>query len=103
MRQASQIPGRNLILALMVLLAVAASLVSFSYDADTQDDIPPVTVELKFLQQAPTVTQNVARAPVAIAPVISASMLFNLSSVSFPTPAHPVPQLSLQLAPPLRC
>lgn len=103
MKLASQTAGRKFILALMLLLAVAASLVSFSYDADAQDDIPPVTVELKFLPQAPIVSQNAVRAPLAISPVISVSRIFNFFSMSLPTSAHRVPQLSLQLSPSLRC
>ncbi len=103
MTQASQTAGRKFILALMLLLAVAASLVSFSYDADAQDDIPPVTVELKFLPQAPIVNQNAVRSPLAIAPVILVSPIVNVLSVSLPVSARPVPQLSLQLSPTLRC
>lgn len=103
MRLVSQIAGRNFILALMLLLAVAASLVSFSYDADAQDDIPPVTVELKFLPQSPTVAQSVVRAPLAVAPASSAGPVFNPLAVSLPIAAHTVHHFSLQLSPTLRC
>lgn len=37
------------VLGAMMLLVSAANLVSISYDADDQDEVPPVTVELKFV------------------------------------------------------
>lgn len=103
MKQPSPITGRNFILALMLLLAVAASLVSFSYDADTQDDIPPVTVELKFLPQAPTATQSIARAPLVFAPAGSADFVFDSFALTAPSASGQVPQSSLPLSPTLRC
>lgn len=43
---------RSSLLGLALLLAGLASFVSLSYDADEQDSIPPVTVELKFVVRA---------------------------------------------------
>lgn len=103
MKQPSQFAGRNFILALMLLLAVAASLVSFSYDADTQDDIPPVTVELKFLPQAPTATQSTARAPLGLTPAVSVGLVFKSRVLSPSNNPDQVPQSSPQLSPTLRC
>jgi hypothetical protein len=40
---------RSSLLGLALLLAVLANFVSFSYDADEQDSVPPVRVELKFV------------------------------------------------------
>lgn len=40
---------RSTVLALMLLLAGTANLVSVSYDADDDDDTPPVTVELNLV------------------------------------------------------
>jgi hypothetical protein len=40
---------RGTILALMLLLAGTANLVSVSYDADDDEDTPPVTVELNLV------------------------------------------------------
>src|ERR1051325_4386018 len=98
MKQPSQIAGRNFILALMLLLAVAASLVSFSYDADTQDDIPPVTVELKFLTQAPTATQSIARAPLGATPAVFLGPVFKTFVLTPSNISSQVPQSSLQLS-----
>ena len=39
---------RGTVLGVMLLLAATANLVSFSYDADDDDDTPPVTVELSI-------------------------------------------------------
>jgi hypothetical protein len=103
MKQPSQIAGRNFILALMLLLAVAASLVSFSYDADDQDDIPPVTVELKFLPQAPTATQSIARAPLSVTPAVAVGAVFKALVLTPSKTSGQVPQSSLQLSPTLRC
>lgn len=41
------------LIGVMLLVAAAANLVCISYDANDQDDIPPVTVDLKFVQQSP--------------------------------------------------
>jgi hypothetical protein len=103
MKQLSPISGRNLILAVMLLLAVAASLVSFSYDADTQDDIPPVTVELKFLPQAPRAIQSVVRAPLAGTPAVALGPVFKTLVLTPSNTPGQVPQSSLQLSPTLRC
>jgi hypothetical protein len=43
---------RSCLLGLALLLAGLANFVSLSYDADEQDQIPPVTVELKFVVRA---------------------------------------------------
>jgi hypothetical protein len=43
---------RSWFLGLALLLAGLANFVSISYDADEQDEIPPVTVELKFVVRA---------------------------------------------------
>jgi hypothetical protein len=43
---------RSSLLGLALLLAGLANFVSMSYDADEQDGIPPVTVELKFVVRA---------------------------------------------------
>jgi hypothetical protein len=101
MKRATHTAGRNFVLSLMLLLAVAASLVSFSYDADAQDDIPPVTVELKFLPQAPIVSHNAVLAPFVAAPSISGhapSDVFTLNPPTISRQSSPVsPQLSLTL------
>ncbi|HET9838681.1 MAG TPA: hypothetical protein VFR84_10630 [Candidatus Angelobacter sp.] len=39
---------RGSVVGLMLLLAASANLVSFSYDADDDDETPPVTVELSI-------------------------------------------------------
>ena len=103
MKLASQVAGRNFTLALMLLLAVAASLVSFSYDADTQDDIPPVTVELKFLAQAPIVSQSAVRASVSAASASSVAIVLHPFAVNLRVPPGEAPQVSIQLSPTLRC
>jgi hypothetical protein len=43
---------RATLLGLALLLAGLANFVSMSYDADEQDSVPPVTVELKFVVRA---------------------------------------------------
>lgn len=43
---------RSCLLGLALLLAGLANFVSLSYDADEQDEIPPVKVELKFVVRA---------------------------------------------------
>lgn len=103
MKQCWRIPGRNFILGLMLLLAVAASLISFSYDADTQDDIPPVTVELKFLPQTPTFTQSSVQSPSSFLPLAAIAFDLGSSAVSLPVAAAAVPQASFKLSPTLRC
>ena len=40
---------RGTVLGVMLLLAATANLVSFSYDADDDDDTPPVNVELNIV------------------------------------------------------
>lgn len=40
---------RATVLGVMLLLAATANLVSFSYDADDDDDTPPVNVELSIV------------------------------------------------------
>lgn len=55
------------------MLLVAANLVSISYDADDQDELPPVTVELKFLPQSPRVEFDHRSRPVHSLPVFSTS------------------------------
>jgi hypothetical protein len=39
---------RGSVLAIMILLAGAANLICVSYDADDDDDTPPVTVEMSL-------------------------------------------------------
>lgn len=49
---------RSSLLGLALLLAGVASFVSMSYDADEQDSVPPVTVELKFVVRASASTHG---------------------------------------------
>jgi len=41
------------LIGVMLLVAAAANLICISYDANDQDDIPPVSVDLKFVQESP--------------------------------------------------
>lgn len=43
---------RGAVLGLMLLLAAAANLVCVSYDADNDEDTPPVTVEMNLIAPA---------------------------------------------------
>lgn len=50
---------RIFLIGVMLVLAASANLLCISYDANDQDDIPPVTVEFKFVFQAPKASPNV--------------------------------------------
>lgn len=55
-----------------MLLVAAANLVFISYDPDDQDEVPPVTLELKFLPQSPRVASDLRSRAVHSLPVFSA-------------------------------
>lgn len=69
------------VLAMVMLLIAGADLVPFSYDADEQDDIPPVTVELRFLPQSPRAALDLGVHAVAHVPVFR-SVALNVIAVA---------------------
>lgn len=58
------------LIGVMLLVAAAANLICISYDANDQDDIPPVTVDLKFVQQSPRVAVDQVRTTSMVTPEV---------------------------------
>jgi hypothetical protein len=85
---------RHMIVGLMLLLALAANLVPFSYDADVADDIPPVTIELQLAhaasvaELATAMPMQAATASVRLSPRITATL--QQDQAVFPTSRHPL-------------
>jgi hypothetical protein len=86
-----------------LLLAIAASLISFSYDADAEDDIPPVRVELKFLPQAPSFSQSTPHSSAPLAILSFSASNFGAPALDIPSTGSRSPQLSPKLSLTLRC
>jgi hypothetical protein len=95
---------RLLLIGAMMLIAASANLLCVSYDADGQDSVPPVTVELKFISQSPRSAQ-VTRAGALILPpaIIQSLSVPDAGFVPAPDAGHVSANGSPQFLIPLLC
>ncbi len=95
---------RIFLVGVMLVLAASASLICISYDADEQDEIPPVTVELKFISESPKAAPQVRADALLVAPsVLTEGVPAQRNYSSVPVPRSEAPNSSPQLLLPLLC
>jgi hypothetical protein len=79
-------------------------LLCISYDANDQDDIPPVTVELKFIFQVPKASAHVQANALLLPPaVLAEGALAERNDSSVPVLRSEAVKRSPQLLLPLLC
>jgi hypothetical protein len=95
---------RIYLVGVMLVLAASANLLCISYDANDQDDIPPVTVELKFIFQVPKASAHVqANALLLPRAVLAQGALAQSNDSSVPVLRSEAVKRSPQLLLPLLC
>lgn len=95
---------RIYLVGVMLVLAASANLLCISYDANDQDDIPPVTVDFKFVFQAPKASPHVQANALILPPaVLAEGALAQSNDSSVPVLRSEAVNRSPQLFLPLLC